>query len=308
MTVSHKQLEANRKNAKRGGVKTAGGKAIAKYNALKHGLLAKEAVVTVGEGAEDPAQFEALSEDLKDQLRPEGTLEEMLVEKITVAYWRLRRAHRYEVGLIRRELDTATDNFYGETTFDGKKKHKSEEEIDQEIGQANEGMAYWQKDKRGLAKMRKAGTPLEDIYDWGGNWDGLLNQVEDLLPEDFEWEEDHRPKQLREFLNGKAGWSDDDVWKALIEDCDGRVEQQQKHIAALEQERQKNPQKVEVYKKLGCIPSKHELDRLLRYEGAIERQFYKAVNQLERLQRQRAGDNVPPPAQVDIVLTESDAA
>ena len=33
------------------------------------------------------------------------------------------------------------------------------------------------------------------------------------------------------------------------------------------------------------IPSRDELDRLLRYEGAIERQFYKALHQLERLQR-----------------------
>ena len=53
-------------------------------------------------------------------------------------------------------------------------------------------------------------------------------------------------------------------------------------------------------KKLGSIPSKDELDRLLRYEGAIERQLYKAMNQLERLQRMRSGDSVPPPVEVDV--------
>ena len=53
-------------------------------------------------------------------------------------------------------------------------------------------------------------------------------------------------------------------------------------------------------KKLGNIPSRDELDQLLRYEGAIERQFYKALNQLERLQRLRAGDNVPAPVEVDV--------
>ncbi len=84
-----------------------------KYNALKHGLLAKEVVITVGEGAEDPEEFNVLLEDLKTQLAPAGTLEEMLTEKIAVAYWRLRRAYRYEVGLIRDELDNATDDFYG---------------------------------------------------------------------------------------------------------------------------------------------------------------------------------------------------
>ena len=50
--------------------------------------------------------------DLKAQLGPAGTLEEILIEKVAVAYWRLRRAYRYEVGLIRNELDNASDDFY----------------------------------------------------------------------------------------------------------------------------------------------------------------------------------------------------
>jgi len=49
MTVSEKQLQANRENAQKGGVKTPEGKAMVKYNALKHGLLAKEAVITAGD-------------------------------------------------------------------------------------------------------------------------------------------------------------------------------------------------------------------------------------------------------------------
>ena len=93
MTVSAKQLQANKKNAQKGGVKTPEGKEIVKYNALKHGLLAKEVVITIGDGAENPEEFNALLGDLKTQLAPEGTLEEILVEKIAVAYWRLRRAY-----------------------------------------------------------------------------------------------------------------------------------------------------------------------------------------------------------------------
>ena len=60
MTVSEKQLEANRANAQKGGVKTPEGKEIVKYNALKHGLLAKEVVITVGDGTEDPEEFNCL--------------------------------------------------------------------------------------------------------------------------------------------------------------------------------------------------------------------------------------------------------
>ena len=41
-------------------------------------------------------------------------------------------------------------------------------------------------------------------------------------------------------------------------------------------------------------------DILLRYETANDRQLYEAIDQLERLQRQRAGDYVPPPVKVGV--------
>jgi hypothetical protein len=302
MTVSQKQLEANKKNAQKGGVKSPEGKAIVKFNALKHGLLAKEAVVTVGDGTENIEEFNSLLEALQTQLASEGTLEEMLVEKIAVAYWRLRRAYRYEVGLIRQELDTATADFYGETDYHDKKINKTDEEIDQEIEQEKEGIEYWKKDKKGLSRMHRNGTPLEKIYDWEENWDWLYDRVGDLitLDEDDDDEQIITPKDIRELLNKNANWSDDQIWETLIKICDEIIEQHEEQIKALEKENEKNKLRLQVIKKLGNIPSKDELDRLLRYEGAIERQLYKAMNQLERLQRMRAGDNVPAPVEVDV--------
>jgi len=78
------------------------------------------------------------------------------------------------------------------------------------------------------------------------------------------------------------------------------VRPHEEEITRLEDQKQKNHLRLQVVRKLGTIPSKHELDRLLRYEGAIERQLYKALNQLERMQRLRAGDNVPPPVKLDV--------
>ncbi len=301
MTVSKKQLEANKKNAQKGGVKTQEGKAIVKHNALKHGLLAKEAVITIGEGAESPEEFDALMEDLKTQLAPAGTLEEILVEKIAVAYWRLRRAYRYEVGLIRKELDTATDDYYsGETASSGYKEQKTDYEIDQEIEKDKEAIESWTQDKKDFTKMHKKGKPLEDIYDWEGNWEQLYDKVSEIVPEDAMDSDEEWTKQLREFLNKKAGWSDEQIWQAHIELCDEKIDEHKKEIADLEKQKQQNKLKLQVIKKLGSIPSKNELDRLLRYEGAIERQLYKALNQLERIQRLRAGDNVPAPVEVNL--------
>lgn len=300
MTLSQKQLEANKKNAQRGGVKTPEGKAIVKYNALKHGLLAKEVVVTVGEGEENPEEFNALLDDLKVQLAPEGTLEEMLVEKIAVAYWRLRRAYRFEVGLIRQELDTATDDFYDKTSLGGTKLNKPDEKIDQEIEKQKESLESWKKDKRDLSKMYKDGKPLEKIYGWEVNWEKLYYKVSEIVPDEELDDDEKWTQQLREFLNKKANWSDDRIWQTLIEICDEKVREYTEEIVSLKKQKEKNRLKLQVIRKLGSVPSKDELDRLLRYEGAIERQLYKAMNQLERLQRMRAGDNVPAPVEVDV--------
>ena len=65
-------------------------------NALKGRVLAREVVIAVGDGAENREEFDNLLADLTAPLNPVGTLEEMLVEKIALAFWRLRRAYMYQ--------------------------------------------------------------------------------------------------------------------------------------------------------------------------------------------------------------------
>ena len=48
------------------------------------------------------------------------------------------------------------------------------------------------------------------------------------------------------------------------------------------------------------LPSEAALDKILRYETALDRQLFRAMNQLERLQRRRQGEHVPAPLAVDI--------
>ena len=104
--VTKKQLQANRENARRStGPRSPEGKARAARNALKHGLLARQVVIVGSDGAENPADFDALVADLCHELQPRGVVEEMLVARLAAAYWRLRRAHRFELGAIREALD-----------------------------------------------------------------------------------------------------------------------------------------------------------------------------------------------------------
>jgi CRISPR/Cas system-associated endonuclease Cas1 len=47
------------------------------------------------------------------------------------------------------------------------------------------------------------------------------------------------------------------------------------------------------------LPSAEKADRLLRYEAHLERQLYRAMGHLDRFQRRRMGDAVPPPVNVN---------
>ena len=98
--TTQKQIEANRRNSRRStGPKTRTGKAESKMNAMKHGLLAEEIVVR----DEDPVEFTRVLESLIDEFRPQGPLEEQLVERVGACMWRLRRLYRAEAGILTHE-------------------------------------------------------------------------------------------------------------------------------------------------------------------------------------------------------------
>ena len=85
------QIQANRLNAQKStGPRTAEGKEQASRNAIKHGLLAREAVIQ----GEDPEEFESYREGMLQELAPAGVVETMLAERVVGLSWRLLRAER----------------------------------------------------------------------------------------------------------------------------------------------------------------------------------------------------------------------
>lgn len=107
-TMTDKQLAANRRNAQRStGPRTAAGKAVSRWNALKHGVLAQAIIPPALEPHESRAAFDQLLETLRQELAPATALEELLVERIATSYWRLGRVLRAESGEIAQRLDSA---------------------------------------------------------------------------------------------------------------------------------------------------------------------------------------------------------
>jgi len=132
--TTKKQIEANQKNALVStGPVTPEGKALVSQNAVKHGIFAKDLLIIAGDGKEDEQEYRELLDGLVLSLNPSGQLECLLVEKIAVDYWRLRRVLRFETGSIRKQLDTAINDYYGKTDYFGNKEHKTNKEINTEM-------------------------------------------------------------------------------------------------------------------------------------------------------------------------------
>ena len=100
MTTPAKRA-ANRQNAKKStGPKTTEGKAIASRNATRHGLLAQGVILDT----EDAHLFVERRDAMRAHLDPVGELEEVLVERIVMCAWRLRRLGHIEASVLRYQV------------------------------------------------------------------------------------------------------------------------------------------------------------------------------------------------------------
>jgi len=91
--LTKKELAARKRNGRLGGPKTAGGKALTRLNARKHGVFA-----TALTGL-DHRELRSILDEFAEAARPEGALEEALVEKIALCWLRLQRCARAEAQL-----------------------------------------------------------------------------------------------------------------------------------------------------------------------------------------------------------------
>jgi hypothetical protein len=98
--ISEKQLAANRANAlKSTGPTSEEGKNIVRANAYKHGLSATNPSSLLMPGESEDALRE-LGARLRENLKPVGDMEELLVDRIESCAWRLKRIERVEAGLF----------------------------------------------------------------------------------------------------------------------------------------------------------------------------------------------------------------
>src|SRR5262245_48999184 len=108
--TSHRQFEANRRNAQRStGPKTEDGKRQSRVNAVRHGLTA-ETVIGSLEDAEDYKAFEAA---VTAGYCAETAVERELVLRLASLLWRLRRATAIETALLEIQAEILRNGRHG---------------------------------------------------------------------------------------------------------------------------------------------------------------------------------------------------
>jgi hypothetical protein len=96
-TTSERQIAANRRNAKLStGPKSASGSWHASFNALRHGLYARDVVFP----DEDREAYDELLESMTLDLKPQSQVEANLVHRAADIWWRLGRTAAIEAGFL----------------------------------------------------------------------------------------------------------------------------------------------------------------------------------------------------------------
>jgi hypothetical protein len=221
--TSEKKAQSNRQNAlKSTGPKTPEGKAAVRLNALRHGLLSQETLLP----GEDEEALRELDERLREELQPVGELENLLVDRIVIAHWRLSRLARVEAGIFAREL-------YAELAERARKEARSHTK---QVGKHDES----------VDSIADSVLPPRTITD-EEKYEEAISEAEVM-------------EALRDGETATLG-------RTFIRDAGGA----------------------------------NAFSKLSRYQTPIDRDFYKALHELQRLQAaRRAGGSAPPPAAIDV--------
>ena len=293
-TMSLRQIAANRQNARKStGPRTPEGRAVSRMNALKHGILSKEVLVHGLNRKESSWELSALHERFWQELNPVGPVEEMLVDQIVTTHWRLRRALTAESGEIALSVDEGQwQRSRGpHPQLQWMKWQVFGDPIPrmQDCSIGNRVLELWLGEIRTAVEQEGELTEAsiqKVVQGFGGKPNSLTRELEELRVKLLENPKGLEATALRERNQKQA-----------LDFLDGELRSTSWRKAKCE-EREENAE--EARQAAAVLPSMEALEKILRYETKLERQMYRAMAQLERLQRMRRGEAVPAPLAVEV--------
>lgn len=267
--ISGRKREANRSNAK----SSTGPRDTkdTRFNAVKHGILTKQALALLGDGDEDNEVREELDR-LRQDLAPVGALEELLVDDLIQLYLRKRQLIKYQTavtkvqsGSIVRSLEELANRTEGDS--------RELSDLDEEDPLAA---------RPGL--WTRAFETAEARFDVS---------IEKLLRVDDFWDPSHHysREQIQQVIEAACQGKNiavEEFWKVVKEET-------QREHAQLNPNPERRRLELEQKLRLAALPPYTVLDKLQRYETPLSRSISKTIQDLMRLQATRKGSRPPDP-------------
>lgn len=286
-STSVRKVEANRQNAlKSTGPRTLTGKVYSRRNALKHGLFARDLFSDFVVQQENPKQFQELHAQLRRELQPHGRAEELEVEYIAVCWWRRGRLWRYENA----EMRTAQYDLMRNARY------------------VSPGEIMTPKQKTLKPLLEEAQEQIRTSGEISPQLNERILAVDPSFPKLWSSTQELARRAITQAQQKEAGASTTDE-ESMEQDPEDRLEPDQflaitsarfiiygfEHWAECLSKMLLNNSHER-----RAIPNTDALDRILRYGGVIERDLNRAYDRLDRLQRRRKGELVPPSLTVNL--------
>ena len=277
-----KRTAANRRNAlKSTGPRTKAGKLAVARNGVGHGIYTLCPVI---EDVESAREWKAYRKAMLADIAPVGMLETTLAERIILTAWRLGRVARYETERIRLAQEGASNEV---------------------ISEIHHGAA-----QSGCAAIRDLGFGLSSIVAVNTDDGGENGYDEVAVRNNTELDEADAQDLLRS-AHDDVGDAEpfDDYWERLPKPAAwtaGVVRQLVRELAEADRKRRseelsaEQARRLDEYRREHLVPDEATLEKVMRYEAHLSRQFHRDLHELQRLQSVRQGQRVPAPVAIDI--------
>ncbi len=271
-----------RPNLKKSNVSTA----MTRFNALRHGLTSSTPVVP---GVESAEEWEAHLAAILGDRTPDGAVETKLVERAASLIWRLRRVERYE----REAISVGRERVDGDFAMRQAGRLRGEAQSVAEAEQRAEDARRCLDLIEGLLRMPPA------ILLASADVEAILQELAG-----------HADESVDDLMDGitrpavGARWTAGSLLAAFraIAERDGEAFEEMMTetvaralviVSGQELEVAKIAQELDLLTRERLLPDAATLDRIIRYETALNRMLYQALSQLEAMQSRRAGAPTP---------------
>ncbi len=274
------------------GPRTAMGKQKSSQNARTHGVFLNSILLK----DESKTEFRSMLDGMREYFQPEGEMEDLLVEKLTVISWRYRRVLRAECAGIEKERTALVEDVVTRRIQDDCTKLSG---------------IRW--DRPNSITLKRTLDLLHDlrsnIRDRGFNQEEdfpvlvtLYSTTDTSVPDGIfiQYVGCMKSAELCS-MGGDPKMGTGVPLEKAKEIIDKFIAEEIKTLERMmDWVTSRETHLLEHTKAASLVPTQAMLDRLTKYETNLSREFERTLHQLERLQKMRRGQPVTPPINVQI--------